>query len=252
MSKEKKLSILTGRKELKNVIKTCEAVMDRKFNPFLLDVGFSLKVLERYFPLWKNWGDYCLDINAINKLSMVTNLQDSQLKLESSSFYIDSEFLHEKFRKSSVKKISEIFLKSWHPTVELEQINPRMLKEAIAYWKDLLPIKERWRIRKPASISKPDYKGIEDLEKIGMIGKDFVKELEALWKEMIDKNKTGKIDYWDFIQCDEYSKTVTRAYLTSFLVTYGYTDLLEKNGKLFLIPKKTQKTRSKKGFFSIP
>ncbi|MEM3755082.1 MAG: hypothetical protein QXE19_05295, partial [Candidatus Bathyarchaeia archaeon] len=71
MINENKLSVRIGRKELKNVIKTCEDVLNRKFNPFLLDVGFSLEILKKYFPLWKNWKDYCLDVNAINNLSMV-------------------------------------------------------------------------------------------------------------------------------------------------------------------------------------
>jgi hypothetical protein len=115
-----------------------------------------------------------------------------------------------------------------------------------------LPIKERWRMHKPIDFLEPNYEGIEELEKIGIISKEFIKELEALWKEMIEKNKTGKVDYWNFIRCKEYSKTVERAYLVSFLITYGYADLLEKNGKIFLIPKEKQEARTKKGFFSIP
>ncbi|MEM3571909.1 MAG: hypothetical protein QW589_08300 [Candidatus Bathyarchaeia archaeon] len=251
MINENKLSVRIGRKELKNVIKTCEDVLNRKFNPFLLDVGFSLEILKKYFPLWKNWKDYCLDVNAINKLSMVINLQDSQLKLESSNFYVNSEFLIEKFHKLSIEKIAKIFLKSWYPIVEIEIINSRILEEAIAYWKNLLPIKERWRIRKPVEFLMPNHGEIKELEKIEIISKEFIKELESLWNEMIEKNKTGKIDYWNFIQCKEYSKTIERAYLISFLVTYGYADLLEKNGKLFLIPKEKQ-ARAKRGFVSIP
>jgi response regulator RpfG family c-di-GMP phosphodiesterase len=183
---------------------------------------------------------------------MVINLQDSQLKLESSSFYINSEFLVEKFRRLSIEKIAKIFLKSWHPTIELEGINPKILKDAISYWGNLLPIKERWRMQKLVDFLEPNYKRVEELEKIGIISKEFIKELEALWKEIIERNKTGKVDYWNFIRCKEYSKTVERAYLTSFLITYGYVDLLEKSGKLFLIPKEKQETRKNNGFFSIP
>jgi len=251
MDKEKRLSINSGRKELKNVIKTCEAILNRKFNPFLLDVSFSLEVLRKYFPLWKNWKDYCLDINAINKLSMVINLQNSQLKLESSNFYVDSKFLIEKFNKTSIKKIVEIFLKSWHPTIELEQINQKILKEAINYWKKLLPIKERWRRREPINFLETNHESIEYLGKAGIISKEFMEELQALWKEMLNKNKAKEIDYWSFIQQDEFSKTIERAYLISFLITYGYVDLLEKNGKLVLIPKEKQEARTK-GFFSFP
>ncbi len=59
--------------------------------------------------------------------------------------------------------------------------------------------------------------------------KEFSEELDNYWQELkncvANKGQDGKIRYWDFIGADSYEETVQRAFLTSFLVTYGYATL---------------------------
>ena len=59
--------------------------------------------------------------------------------------------------------------------------------------------------------------------------KEFSDELNTYWQELkvcvSNKGTDGKIHYWDFIGADTYEQTVQRAFLTSFLVTYGYATL---------------------------
>jgi hypothetical protein len=67
----------------------------------------------------------------------------------------------------------------------------------------------------------------EELVKLRILAeKTFFEELENFWTEL--KQKVGekeKINYWDFVGADTYSETLDRAYMTSFLVTYGYATL---------------------------
>jgi hypothetical protein len=71
-------------------------------------------------------------------------------------------------------------------------------------------------------------------------------ELDNYWQELKDcvaaKGKDGKIHYWDFIGGESYEETVERAFLTSFLITYGYATLeinrLEE--EIFILPLETQ------------
>ena len=56
--------------------------------------------------------------------------------------------------------------------------------------------------------------------------------------KVAEKGVDGKIAYWDFIGADTYEETVQRAFLTSFLITYGYAtleiDRLEET--VFILP----------------
>ncbi len=67
----------------------------------------------------------------------------------------------------------------------------------------------------------------EELVRLKILAeKTFMEELETFWKEL--KQKVGedeKILYWDFVGADTYQETLDRAYMTSFLVTYGYATL---------------------------
>ncbi len=72
--------------------------------------------------------------------------------------------------------------------------------------------------------------------------REFSEELECYWQELkvkvTEKGVGGKIAYWDFIGADTFEETVQRAFLTSFLITYGYAtleiDRLEET--VFILP----------------
>jgi hypothetical protein len=59
--------------------------------------------------------------------------------------------------------------------------------------------------------------------------KVFSEELENYWQELTmkvkEKGQDGKILYWDFVGAETYEETVQRAFLASFLITYGYATL---------------------------
>jgi hypothetical protein len=81
---------------------------------------------------------------------------------------------------------------------------------------------------------------------------DFWQELKS---EVSEKGENGKIRYQSFVYAESYNETVNRAFMTSFLVTYGYATLeihpLEE--EMFIVPyeKPTVKT-SNKQLVSIP
>jgi len=92
------------------------------------------------------------------------------------------------------------------------------------YWQKLVPLAERW---KSFSVVD-DERGTttpEELRKQQLITEEFTTVLEMFWRELKEKTGNQKIDYWDFIGAETYDETVKRAYMTSFLVSYGYAQL---------------------------
>jgi len=251
-SKRKKL----GSEHLQRVIDTCKSVEERGLDPFNVDVDDIIEVVRKYFPEWESPRELLLDAEAIHCLASVIKLQGDWVKHRSTSLYTDPFLLEEKIRRLSREELARLFLEAWHPIIELEQISLHSLAEAMKYWDGLLPINERWL--------KTSYLEVEtgattreELVKLRILAeKTFLEELEVFWEEL--KQRVGgeeKIRYWDFIGADTYSETIKRAYIASFLVTYGYATLevhpLEE--EIFIKPfEKPKSMLGKKQTISIP
>jgi len=204
----------------------CVSVEERGLDPFLVNVEDLIAVIREYFPEWQLPQDLVLDAETIHHLASVIKMQSEWVKHRSTSLYTDPFLLEEKIRRLSREQLATVFLKSYHPTVEFEQISPHSLMQAIQYWKDLIPLDERWKKTDYTETAMGVMSRKEMLEQKIMAEKQFSEELEAFWQEL--QQKTGekeKIKYWDFVGSNTFDETVRRAYLTSFLVTYGYATL---------------------------
>jgi len=218
-----------GREKLQRIIEMCASVEKRSLDPFLMDVDEVISVVKEYFPEWELPEDLCLDAETIHHLASVIKLQSEWIKHRSTSLYTDPFLLEEKLTRISKENIVNIFLKAWHPTVELEQISIHSLAEAIRYWKSLLPLNERWKQLFPEEIKAGVATREELVRQRIMRDKTFSEELEKFWhkleREVEEKGEDGKIRYWNFIGAETYEETVHKAFMTSFLVTYGYATL---------------------------
>lgn len=252
-SKARKSSQTGGRRELKEIVQTCEAISDRKFNPFFLDVKLGVDTLKQYFPLWETFSDHCLDAHTLNRLSEVVRLQNTLIKFQSSMLYADPEFISKKIVRMSEKRLAEVLLQSWHPLLEMEHITQETLSNAINYWNDLLPISERWKRRSQAERKQPSSVGNNTLLGLGIHGEKFDQQLSQLFEELLEVcTLSGEVDYWRFVKKPEYQATVHRAYLVSFLVTYDYAKLHTREGKLSLTPTRHPSGKAKVNSSSFP
>jgi hypothetical protein len=232
-----KRNLATGRRELKELAETCDAIAERKFNPFFLDVKLGVETLRQFFPLWETFQDHCMDAHTLNRLSEVVRLQNTQLKFQSSALYADPEFIFRKIEHMSEKRLAEVLLQSWHPLAELEQLTEETVTDALNYWDTLLPIAERWKNRQFVEGKPPSSTNKETLTGLGIQGEEFNKQITQLYDELRNACKTSKFtNYWTFVRRSSYQETVQRAYFTSFLITYGYAKLQAEDGSLSLIP----------------
>jgi hypothetical protein len=249
----------TGREELSRIIETCKSVEERSLDPFLVDVNENISTVKEYFPEWTIPEDLCLDAETLHHVASVIRLQGEWVRHRSTSLYMDPFLLGEKLRSLSKEEIVETFVQAWHPIVELEQISLHSLAEATAYWINLLPISERWKEKPPVEVKMGSATREELLQENILRDKAFSEELDNFWRELRnyvqEKGESGKIPYWSFIAGETYEETVQRAFMTSFLVTYGYATLeihpLEE--EIFIKPYEKLETKiGNKQLVSIP
>jgi len=211
---------------IQRVIELCRSVEERGIDPFAVDVDAIIVTLQKYFNEWKSPEELTLDAEAIQYLASVIQNQGDWVKHRSTSLYTDPFLLEEKIKRLNKEEIATLFMKAWNPIIEQEQLTIPTLEEAMKYWNELAPIDERWQKFGSMQVEAGSTT-YEELVRLKILAKKtFMEELETFWKELQQKVGAGeKILYWDFVGADTFKETLDRAYMTSFLVTYGYATL---------------------------
>ncbi|MBN2335446.1 hypothetical protein JXL21_07770 [Candidatus Bathyarchaeota archaeon] len=212
--------------ELESVINLCRMVQSGRIEPFDIDFDYVMGVIRKHYPGIKDVRDFCVDAEALKELSNVLEKQNRWIAHKSSTLYKDPFMLSQSLMRMDIGAIADAFLKSWHPILEMEQISARTLAESLSYWGGLIPFDERWQdidveARETGTASR------QEAYDLGLIPEEgFAELLESFWRELGEKvGVGGVIDYWDWIGADTYRDTVYRAYVTVFMVSYGYANV---------------------------
>lgn len=218
-----------GKEKLERIIEMCIAIENRTAEPFTLNIDEIIKVVREYFPHWQNPEELKLDAEALHHLATVIKIQSEWVKQRSTLLYTDPFLLEEKILQMGKQEMVDVFLQAWTPLVEFEQLSLSALAQGLLYWEALAPISERWKDLDPAEVPNAFTTRDELVKQRVLSDKEFSDEITNYWQELKDcvaqKGKDGKINYWDFIGADTYEETVQRAFVTSFLITYGYGTL---------------------------
>lgn len=203
--------------ELLRIIELCREVEEKGIDPFQVDVPGYLRRLREYLSGWEGLEELLRDAEALNRLSRVVKLQENWVRRRSSMLYIDPMMVELKVKTLDREELARAFIKAHRPIVALNQLTPERLKEAAEYWRRLLPLEERLAYSFPearetiTSTSLRVSRGVE-----------FQELVAELWGEL---RKKGRTSYWDFVTLPSFKETAERAFLTSFLVTWGYARL---------------------------
>lgn len=214
------------RDELEGVISLCRAVKAGSVEPFAVDIDYMLEVIRRYYPETDNLQDFCTDAAAIKGLSEVLFSQNTWIQHQSTTLYKDPFLLNQQILKMDISAIADSFLRSWHPMVQMEQLSAKTLAGSLGYWTDLIPLAERWR-ESNVEMVDAGTATMEEARALGYLPEEgFAEIIESFWRELDARvGRGGRIDYWSWIGTDRYEDTVKRAYLTVFLVSYGYANI---------------------------
>ncbi len=231
-----------GKEKLERIIEMCLAIENHTVEPFTLNIDEIIKVVKEYFPNWADTEELKLDAETLHHLATVIKIQSEWVKQRSNSLYADPFLLEEKIRQTSKQGIVDVFLAAWSPLVEFEQLSLHRLAQGLLYWGALAPMGDRWKDIDVSQVAMGSVSRDELVKQRVLSDREFSEELECYWHELKvkvqEKGAAGKVAYWDFIGADTYEETVQRAFLTSFLVTYGYAtleiDRLEES--VFILP----------------
>jgi hypothetical protein len=231
-----------GKEKLERIIEMCMAIENHQVEPFTLNVDEIIKIVKQYFPNWENPDELKLDAEALHHLATVIKMQSEWVKHRSTSLYTDPFLLEEKIRQTNKQGMVDVFLGAWSPLIEFEQLSLHSLAQGLLYWESLAPMGDRWKDIDVSHVAMGSVSRDELVKQRVLGNREFSEELECYWQELkvkvAEKAQGGKIAYWDFIGADTYEETVQRAFLTSFLVTYGYAtleiDRLEET--VFILP----------------
>jgi hypothetical protein len=247
-----------GKDRLERVIDMMKGIEARTVDPFLLNVDEIIRIVQEYFPEWDQPEELNLDAEAIHHLASVIKLQSEWVKQRSTSLYTDPFLLEEKINQKDKREMTDIFLAAWHPIVEQEQVTTRSLQDALRYWNALVPIKDRWEQPLVAEVQTGTTTHEELVEASILRDEAFSAELDRYWNQLKAKaqaeGKEGKLDYMDWVGADTYEQTVQRAYITSFLVTYGYATLevIPLEDEIYVMPLEEPATKLNKAAHSVP
>jgi hypothetical protein len=237
-----------GKERLERIIEMCVAIESRTAEPFALDIDEIIKIVKEYFPHWQHPDELKLDSEALHHLATVIKMQSEWVKQRSNALYTDPFLLEEKILQISKEQMVDVFLHAWNPIVEFEQISISTLAQGLLYWEALAPIGDRWKEFEAQQVANSFATREELIKQRVLSDKGFSQELNVYWEELkssvSSKGQDGKILYWNFIGADTYEQTVQRAFLISFLVTYGYAtleiDRLEET--VFILPYEQPRT----------
>jgi hypothetical protein len=212
--------------EILRVIELCRSVQGSSANPFEVDIAEKIRLLKERLPDWKFLDELLLDSEAMLELAQIVKLQDEWLKHRASSLYIDPLLIQLKIKLLARNELSEAFIRSWHPVVQLDQISPKGLEKAFVYWRDLQPMSERFKDEFGSYGTKPGTVGYAELVELGIFTRQqFEKDLRELQEALLQKSNGEWIDYREFIEAKTFEGKVLRAYMLAFLISDGLASL---------------------------
>jgi len=212
--------------DILRLIELCRNIESSSVSPFEVDIREKLLLLKRHIPDWELIDVMLKDSEAMQRLVAIVKLQDAWIKHRASALFIDPLLLELKIQLISREELADCFAKCWHPVAQIDQLTAKGLEKAFVYWRDLVPLSERFRDQFGNYGAQTGLIQLEELESLSIFSKEeFESRLNTLHKELTDRSGGVEMDYREFISGQTPEETALRAYLAAFLVTEGRATL---------------------------
>jgi hypothetical protein len=187
-----------------------------------VDIREKLLMLKKHLPEWELIDVMLKDSEALQQLVQILKLQDQWIKHRASSLYIDPLLLELKIRLLTREDLADSFVRCWHPVAQVDQLTARGLERAFVYWRELVPMSERFKEQFGSFAVAPGQMDFEELRALNIFSKEeFETRLGSIRDELAQAAGEGEVDYRKFVRGPTFEETAVRAYLTAFVVTEG-------------------------------
>ncbi len=236
-------SRLKKRREiLLRILDLCEKAIKEEADPFQVDVVQLFGKLRELLPELETEEEFYLDLEAVLGLTSVILKQEEWIRYRSSLMFLDPLLVLLKIEKLGDKDLADVLRRSWRPIVEARGVSPLFLEKAVEYWRTLPALEER-RLELGEMEERTGTLTLSDLATLGFASEDeflsFLESEEERLKEEA-KKRGGEVPYWEFIGAETFEETIKRAYLVSFLCSYGRATIRRDplSGEMWLVPLK--------------
>ncbi len=195
--------------KLRAIIETCHRILEGRVDPLEISVPDLIESLDRIYPKLKDIVEIELDSEAVKEISSVLEHQAAFIERHSRIGELFSQIILDKIKSLSTVKLVEIFRKCWRPILYIEQVGEGDIRRAVEYWRTVTPYSLKIKVQEGA---------VEEArEKLKV--KRFLERVEKLWMEL---SLRGPVPYEEFIDGEDRAERFERAYIVSYLLTYGY------------------------------
>ncbi len=211
---------------LLRVVDLCDSVRKRGLDPFDVEVHEFFDRLRELLPKLKKNEELYMDIQAVLGLADVVFYQSEWIKYKSSMLYLDPLLIMLKLYALPPKDLAEVLVRAWHPIIDMESLSPPGIRDGMDYWRNLPALDERMRDLDVTEVMTGEI-ARRELARMGILTEeDLTTLLDRNWRELKDAaGERDAISYWDFIHSKSFEETVLKAWIVSFLVSYGYATL---------------------------
>jgi hypothetical protein len=158
-----------------------------------------------------------MDMKALSGLVLINEAQYKRIRNSGLGLYVEPLLVKLKARQLSIESMSNIFLKCWHPSVNIQLSTNETVREAVEYYNKLKPLDERFfRIE-----SFPLDDKVTSLNLI--IPNELEEMMDSLLRELWEDSDGDWVDYHEFISKGD--NRVERAYILSFIITNGWAEI---------------------------
>ncbi len=219
--------------EIQEIIEMTNAIIQRKIDPFKIDVKSLIEKLDSLFPKLKKLEELMLDAEALEHISNVLGIQTQELNYMAGKFYLSSEDIIKKLKQMNIVELSNMLSLTFHPILFTSFLNEEALFNAYEYW---LSIKKRIRIEEE-SFALLKFKK-EDLK----LRERNIAEKLAKMEDYLENNTPIELN--SMIDKMDRDSKVEFLYLLSYLISSGKFSIEEKGEKMMIIKGKAKESSS--------